>query len=218
MNYWIFQVNSEAFQVDQFLHSSEEGIWWRVTRFKNEIKKGDLVFFWQSGLHRGIRAVWKIDAGPCILPDYVCPSIYWIKPDRKMDPMDIFADCRILQHFPVIEENMIKQEPGLRALSIFKFRNATNYPVTDSESKLLRSMIKAWTGELNKEIPSSDGPERSEPSPVVKNVIIAQPAQKPPIDGLYKCSECRSYIYGKDRETHALLKHKGKPVEWAKIR
>jgi hypothetical protein len=218
MNYWIFQVNSEAFLVDQFLHSLEKGIWWRVTRFKNEINKGDFVFFWQSGTHRGIRAVWKIDTGPRILPAEVHPSEFWVKPDREMNKIGLFADCRVLQHFPVIEENILTREPGLRDLSILKFRNATNYPVTYSESKLIRAIIKSWAGELHEEISSNDVPERDELS-TAKIAVNTKPARiASSATKLLQCGTCNRYIVSSDTDRHICQAHAGQQVEWKETR
>lgn len=60
------------------------------------------------------------------------------------------------------------------------------------------------------------------PTPKPKLAIVEVAPANPPIqisnEGVYKCSICRSYIYGYDREKHVQKTHKGKLVEWSKVR
>jgi len=51
--------------------------------------------------------------------------------------------------------------------------------------------------------------------------VIAHPAadQPPPADfGLYKCGACGKMVMGFDRESHIHEAHKGKTMEWRRVR
>ena len=57
MSHWIFKANPEKYRIDERLKDVEPKISWRVTRYKDEIQKGDIAFIWRTGTNRGICAV-----------------------------------------------------------------------------------------------------------------------------------------------------------------
>jgi len=61
--YWIFQGNPNAFDIEQYLVSSEE-ITWTVSRFADKIKSGDKVLIWKSGTNAGVVAFGTIIEDP----------------------------------------------------------------------------------------------------------------------------------------------------------
>ena len=221
MNYWIFKVNPKEFLVDQFLNSSESGIWWRINRFKDEIKIGDIVFLWRTGTPHGICSVLQIENGPSILPEEENrPSPYWVKPEYFVIESPFYADCRIIEHIRFFDSEEIKRIPGLEHFSFFKaFQQATNFSMTFQEGRILHEYINKAEG-LNFKPGAASIPPR--PQPAVRPVSKAVELELvPPIYsdyGLYECASCGKSVMGFDQGKHVKELHGGKGVEWKKIR
>ena len=56
---WIFQSNPKYYRILEALEALDE-IVFMITRYRNEIKKGDAVLLWVSGKYAGIYAIGKV--------------------------------------------------------------------------------------------------------------------------------------------------------------
>ncbi len=64
MNYWIFKVNPDNYNIDGHIAYQDKRITWLTPNHKNQIKAGDIAFVWRTGTNRGIIAVMDIDSNP----------------------------------------------------------------------------------------------------------------------------------------------------------
>jgi hypothetical protein len=142
MAYWIFKCNPERYKLEERLADANPTTTWLVTRYRNEIGPGDIVFLWQTGVDRGIRAVIRVDEAPKDMRELEHERPYWTEPDDGVQ-------CRIvgtLTHRAVnLGHEYLRGIPGLAELSVFR-RNvnqqAPNFEVTPEEGAVLMSLIE----------------------------------------------------------------------------
>jgi predicted RNA-binding protein with PUA-like domain len=133
MNYWIFKTNPAIYDFDKQMQIGEPPIYWRVTRYKKEIKAGDIAFIWRAGPSRGIIAIADVT------------SDLW---HRDYDPNDpVFSgedkvNIKIVNYFPTIESDFLKTVPGLENLSTFHgYQAIANFRVTQAEGEIIYKLI-----------------------------------------------------------------------------
>jgi predicted RNA-binding protein with PUA-like domain len=137
MNYWIFKANPDLWDVEKHLKEGYTTTGYKVSRYRNEIKAGDIAFLWITGAHRGIVATLAILSDPYYIPPNPNDS-YW---------SDIYkVDVHLTDHFPLLEAEFLKTLPGLAMLSTFHgFQAGTNFRVTPEEGKIISSIIQSAT-------------------------------------------------------------------------
>jgi 5-methylcytosine-specific restriction enzyme B len=133
MNYWIFKANPELYDVEKHIREGNKFNSWKVSRYRNEIKKGDIAFLWVTGHPRGIIATLEILSDP-----------YYIPPNPNDSYLsDIYkVDLRLTAHFPLLDADFLKTLPGLAGMSTFHgFQAATNFKVTPEEGEIISKLI-----------------------------------------------------------------------------
>ena len=139
-NIWIFQGNPKEYRI---IDSLSDGILdgWRVTRYKEKIKIGDTALIWICGKSAGIYAVAEIISNPeymTLLPE---EEKYFIKKEGAKGKIAVnFKFTKYLLENPVYRYEL-KNTPGLENLSIFGFKNHTNYPVKKEEWIIIKQKI-----------------------------------------------------------------------------
>ncbi len=140
MNYWIFKCNPENYRLDARLADPEPKSSWTVTRYRDEIAAGDIVFVWQTGPKRGFRAVLKLDSAPQVMPE--------LEHEQKFNRVrDTEERCRVVATITERRMNLphtlLRATSGLAKLSVFHgFRQATNFPMTEGEAKIVLSLLR----------------------------------------------------------------------------
>lgn len=134
MSYWIFQAVPERYNLVQMMSLS--GDRWFVTRYHDEIKIGDIVFFWQAGGGAGLYGWGNVTS----------PQPYLVT--NGDDKGDYKVDVSYNVRFPTnkgqvpIPKAMIKQENELKELSILRAPQGTNFRVEPGEAKALKALIQ----------------------------------------------------------------------------
>lgn len=147
-NVWIFQANPNRYDILNALSGEEMGseIHWLVNQHKNEISKGHLGLIWLSGKESGIYAVTEIVTDPKLMREPISEEKYWIDAIDK-DSEKLRVKMRILENLVnnPVSKNTIKETPGLEKMSIFRYSQGTNFPVSIDEWNLLRQKINLST-------------------------------------------------------------------------
>ncbi len=151
---WIFQANPKRFKIKEAL-SNPEYTWdnWRVTRYKNDIKEGDLAIIWIAGKEAGIYAIANIMTNPRytneefpLNRDEYFPKTTDGVDERKRDEdqgilkVRVSLTARFLNH-PFYKSELIGIS-GLENLSIAIMPRATNFKVSESEWEIISRLIK----------------------------------------------------------------------------
>jgi hypothetical protein len=137
-NTFIFQSVPERFDLRTSLRAGKSDTWY-ATRYRNEMRPGDLVLFWMGGSEdiRGLYGWGHIASEP------------YLKKSWDAHGVDVVYDVRFA--VPVLATD-IRDSGSLSELLIFRAPSATNFLLSEDESVRLAKLIKK-----NGETPPSPG-------------------------------------------------------------
>jgi EVE domain len=143
---WIFQANPVNYDVRGAIRALPQ-IPWRATRYADAIHQGDRVYLWESGPSGGIVAVAEvIERARRRQPDPA--EGRFIRDPRRLSGNPPMVLLRILSVVdPSITRAELRARPGLATLSILRFFQATNFPVSLPEARELERMLSDRQGE-----------------------------------------------------------------------
>jgi len=141
VSYWIFKANPQRFRIEERLKDPRPQTTWLVTRYRDEIKPGDVAFIWCGGRESGIRAVMRVDSRPELRDELEHERPYWV------DSRDAKPRLRVLGNFthrsPLLPGKRLKSVRGLEKLSVFHgWQQATNFRVKDAEGGVLLRLVE----------------------------------------------------------------------------
>lgn len=107
---------------------------WLATRYRTEMKIGDIVFFWMSGddRFRGLYGWGRLASKP------------YMKEDWEAHAVDVVYEQKFGKH---VSARAVREDPALAELLIFRAPQATNFLVSDREARRLIKLV-AERGEL----------------------------------------------------------------------
>lgn len=128
MSVFIFQSVPDRFDLESEVVEDKKDTWY-ATRYRKRMKVGDIVFFWMAGAddRKGIYGWGVIDSEPYIRDDwqsYGVDVIYKKKFGKKLSKRILHSD------------NI------LRNMLLFRAPQATNFLLTDEESRALIDLTK----------------------------------------------------------------------------
>ena len=140
ISHWIFQANPRYYDIDGALGELTENTW-LITRYSNEIKTGDIVFIWESGIDGGILAVASVLTKPDHIPEDKDEEKF-IKDEERFEGERLRVRLRI-DH--VLSEKLsrgtLANHPVISSNEIFRFANATNFRVTEEQARAINDLI-----------------------------------------------------------------------------
>jgi hypothetical protein len=142
MSYWIFKANPELYDIDSRLKDKTPETTWRVSRYKDEIKPGDIAFIWRCGKDRGICGYIKVTSYPNMMVEIRNELRYYIikqphPPVMESGP-ELMVDGVFQCRGPFIHHSVLRKTPGLGNLCVFHgFQAATNFKVTQAEGRII---------------------------------------------------------------------------------
>lgn len=140
---WVFQGNPNRYDILNALNDKEIGntIHWLVKQNKNKIHKGHLVLIWMSGKESGIYAIARVECEPTLLKEKEPERKYWIDDEESIVENRVrLSIIKRLVNKPILKEDLLKI-PELSKLSILRQFQGTNFPVRDSEWKILCQLV-----------------------------------------------------------------------------
>ena len=145
MSYWIFKCRpthgaEEGYRFDARMADPDPKTTWRVTRYADEIRSGDIAFIWKTGIDRGIYAVMAIDGSPQRIKESPNENSYNVPPDHDLK---LRVSGRFIKRLTGIPSTTLRNIDGLEQLSVFHgFQQATNFPVSEKEGLIIMSLIE----------------------------------------------------------------------------
>ena len=143
-NVWIFQGNPNQYRVKDALSDGMLKTW-RVTKFKNDIKHGDIALIWICGKSAGIYAVADITSDPAYMPLLPEEERHYINKDKAKG--GIVVGLKFIRYFlvnPLYRYNL-RNIQGLENLSIIKCAMGTNFPVIKREWEIIKYKLEEWS-------------------------------------------------------------------------
>ncbi|MBF0227602.1 MAG: EVE domain-containing protein [Desulfobacterales bacterium] len=140
---WVFQGNPNKYDILNALSDKDIGntIHWLVSQNKRKIHKGHLVLLWMSGKEAGIYALARVECEPAIMTENGPEKKYWIVANENK--INTRVQLSILKRFinkPILKKDLL-DIPQLSKLSILKQFQGTNFPVKDSEWKIIYQLM-----------------------------------------------------------------------------
>ena len=143
-NIWVFQANPNRYDILNALSDVElETQCWQVNQYKDKIKRGDIALIWMSGKEAGIYAVADIVSDPLDMADFPEEEKYWVNvEDREQRRLKVIIKIKQnLINNPVFRRELIIVQE-LNNLSILKFSQGTNFPVSNEEWGIIKRKIE----------------------------------------------------------------------------
>lgn len=140
---WIFQGNPNRYDILNALSDKEIGnnMHWLVNQYKNKIHKNQLALIWMSGKDSGIYALTRIESEPMILSEYNAEKKYWLTENEADKKLRVkLTIINNLTNKPIFKSNLLNLT-GLSNLSIFRQFQGTNFPVKDSEWRIISQLL-----------------------------------------------------------------------------
>lgn len=141
---WIFQANPNRYDIlNALLDPALDKQGWMVNQHRDEIKQGDIALIWMSGKEAGIYAMCEVISDPSFMVDPPEEEKYWTnEKDKGKSRLRVkIIIIKKLVNNPLLREE-IKSAVGLSNLSILRFSQGTNFPVSRNEWEIIKSKIE----------------------------------------------------------------------------
>lgn len=138
--YWIFQANPAIFNIRAAVNELDE-MSWLVQQHREDMRAGDKIYLWESGPEAGIVGTAEIVSAPELrsLTDREAKHVIASDKLRGIQPrVTLRIDRRISP--PILRRDLLDL-PGLRALSILRAPQGTNFPVSAPEAEILDDLL-----------------------------------------------------------------------------
>jgi hypothetical protein len=140
---WIFQANPKYYDLVGAANELER-ISWKISRYKEYIHVGDIVYLWEAGNKAGIVAVGKIDSihAAITTPNEEMKFVRGAE-NRDEDLIPFFGALVSIEHglLDRIEKQELFNDPVLRSMQILRQPQGTNFKVTPEEAQALNDLI-----------------------------------------------------------------------------
>ena len=134
---FIFQAVPDRYDLGDELRAGRR-VSWVASRYRNRMKKGEVVYFWQAGdpISRGLYG-WGVIVGD--EPQLRKGAGYRVDVEYVRD----FAQDAPEGHIP---SDRIRQDPALHDHLIFRMPIGTNFVLSDEEDQAIRTIIAGEIG------------------------------------------------------------------------
>jgi predicted HNH restriction endonuclease len=140
---WIFQCSPERFDIDGYLSSLPTRFVWLVTRYGDEMRPGDRVFIYRTGIDAGVVAEAEIIGGPELRPEDPEAVPFW-RGDRtgaaEVVPRAQLRLMRVAGTREVLRRDWLLEDPVLRDLPNLKMAAGTNYPISSAHAERIAAL------------------------------------------------------------------------------
>lgn len=145
VNIWLFQANPKEYDILNALTDEKIGnkIHWYVGQQKKKIKKGHLGLIWMSGKESGIYAITRIESDPIFCAEYEEEKKHWHDTNKDTDDM-LRVKMTIIKRLlnaPLFRDEL-KNIPELSELSILRYSQGTNFPVSCKEWEAISNLFE----------------------------------------------------------------------------
>jgi len=128
MNAFVFQSSPDRFDLRKAIHPGRRGTWY-ATRYRDEMRPGDTVFFWMSGDEhfRGLYGWGRIASAP------------YLKEGWDAHGVDVTYEVTFAKP---IRATSFRDDPVLAEMLIFRAPQATNFLLSPQQARRLVRLVK----------------------------------------------------------------------------
>lgn len=134
MSTWIFQGHPRRYDLADRRKFREDRVeTWLVSRYRDQIMKGDVVYFWRAGEEskRGLYGWGTVEENPAYYEDWG-----WGVPVRYVKTFPEHISTHELKHDPVLSDHLL-----------FRMPIGTNFSVDAREAKAIEDLIRRTLGD-----------------------------------------------------------------------
>jgi len=141
MNYWLFQCNPKLYRIEDRLNDPNPKITWKVSRYQNEIKCGDIAFIWRAGDERGVVGAMRLQSDPHLMREIESELPFRIGEGEYEEEKQIMVKAELIArtNLPADELRTVRE---LKRLSLLHPPyQGTNFRVSQTEGRMLMELI-----------------------------------------------------------------------------
>jgi predicted RNA-binding protein with PUA-like domain len=146
---WIFQGNQKIYDLyNSLVDENVKEAAWLVSRFRDEIRTGDVGLIWKAGKRSGIYAVGDVISNPHMMYDLEESRKYWrYESDRNQEFLRVKIRYKLrLRLTKALESTELQKIAELRNMEILKQSIGTNFRVTPEEWQTILNLLKTRFG------------------------------------------------------------------------
>jgi hypothetical protein len=142
MSTWIFQARPDRFDVDGYFETHPSRFLWRVARYAEEMRIGDEVFMYRTGVNAGVIAEAEIIDTVKRRPEEADAKPFYANPAEaeEVGPRAQLRVVRIANNREILRRDWLREDPVLRELPNLKMPVGTNYPIAPEQADRLRAL------------------------------------------------------------------------------
>ena len=143
VRHWLFQANPDRYRIHDSLKREVEE-WWNLNQHSSEVRAGDRVAIWVSGVESGIYALGTVVEGPITVPDSVRGQGYWqdARDGLKAKPRVRVRYDRVVPDRPLLKV-FLEADPNLWDLRVIHAPRGTNFPMQPGEWQAVLNWLDA---------------------------------------------------------------------------
>lgn len=142
---WIFQGDQKRYDVyNSLLDENVKEVAWLVSRYRDEIRAGDIGLIWKAAKRSGIYAIGDIMSNPQVMYDLEESRKYWkYESDREQKFLRVRIRYKLkLRLTNALFKTELQKMPELKNMEILKRPIGTNFRVTPQEWQIILDLLK----------------------------------------------------------------------------
>jgi len=137
---WVFQANPQYFNLAAALGTLTQ-IPFLINQSKNQVQKGDKVFFWEAGPNGGLVGTGTVLTEPKEMPDDDASRPYYVDP-AKFQGSKTRSIVRVDQVLSSpVPRSVFLNHPILRDMTVLTVRAGTNFRLTPEQAEALSELV-----------------------------------------------------------------------------
>lgn len=145
---WLFQANPDYYRIVEALQALDQ-LSFLISRYKDEIRVGDVVLLWMSGKFAGIYAQARVAEGVSERPSTGPEAEFWVDPNAAAEVQNrvtLAIERKFLAH-PVLKSTIARVD-GLQDLMVLRLPQGTNFRVSDAEWAILGGLLPSHDSQI----------------------------------------------------------------------
>jgi hypothetical protein len=145
---WLFQANPDYYRIVDALQALNQ-LSFLISRYKDEIRVGDIVLLWMSGKFAGIYAQARVSEGVSERPSTGPEAEFWVDPNAAAE-VQLRVTLAIERKFladPVLKSKIVGVD-GLQELMVLRLPQGTNFRVSDTEWAILQRLLPSHDSQI----------------------------------------------------------------------
>ena len=140
---WVFQANPTIFDIEGAIAALTR-MRWTIRKYKDRIRKGDVVFFWMSGQRSGCVGRGVIVTDPQAMAELAEEQPFHRNSEEIGDTNATRVELEITHRcLPPISRVSLLDDPVLKNMQVLRIAQGTHFPLTEAEATELERRCRS---------------------------------------------------------------------------